>query len=161
MLLETEKIKTSLTQVGTSVSSKPSFPLLPPLWSSDSSTLQYSVFTQESSAARLSIQPDFQAEEETGEHSFSGQVLYSLCSGICQEAQCHCTLSAWSWLPYHLRNQTRWVQGTWSSSRAPHTPNCRQPSQDHSSSGQRQENLWWGSSVLIRKTTLGIPSSQI
>lgn len=37
---------------------------------------------RKSSAVRLSIHPDFQAEEETGEHSFPGQVLHSLCCGI-------------------------------------------------------------------------------
>lgn len=69
MLLETEKNSRLLLQVGALAANQVS-PCYHSLWCSDTSILQYSIFTRKSSVARLSIHPDLQAEEETGEHSF-------------------------------------------------------------------------------------------
>lgn len=52
-----ENLKSFLLQAGASVSSKPSFPLLPPLWSSKSSIPQYFVFTQEELSSQTEHPP--------------------------------------------------------------------------------------------------------
>lgn len=153
MLLETEKNSRLLLQVGALGANQVSR-CYHPLWSSDTSILQYSVFTRKSSAARP---PGWGG---------NWRALFFWVSAPL-------TLLGHVWNPnafVPLLHEAD-CPATWEAKQG--VCRARKAAQEHhthhtagsllkndSSSGQMQENLWWDSLTLTSKTTEGIMPSQ-
>lgn len=160
MLLETEKnSRLSFYKLGPQSAANQVSPCYHPLWSSDAPILQYSVFTQE----ELSSQTEHPPRPPGWGRNW--RALFFWCSTHFARTY---VWNSNAFVPFlhEADYPATWEakQGVCRAHEAAQEHHTHQTAgsllKNESSSGQMQENPWWGSLTLIRKITEGITPSQ-